>query len=49
MEAAFAIICVGSVVCNILLLWIVIKLYTEILKGMHIDARMKHSEKETKP
>jgi hypothetical protein len=40
-----AVIGLGSVICNIGLLWIVVKLYTEILKIMNFNAKKKEDIK----
>ncbi len=41
----FTVICIMSVVCNIGLLWIVIKLYTEIMKILNFNAKKKEDIK----
>ncbi len=41
MEAVIVIVCLGTVICNIGVLWIVIKLYTEILKLMNFNIKKK--------
>jgi len=40
-----AIICIATVVCNIGLLWIDIKLYTEIMKILNFNAKKKEDIK----
>ena len=45
MNEAIGIICVGTVICNIGLLWIVIKLYTEIMKILNFNAKKKEDIK----
>lgn len=45
MNTVTAIVSIGSVICNIGLLWIVIKLYTEILKIMNFNAKKKEDIK----
>jgi len=41
MGEIITIICIGSVICNIGILWIVIKLYTEALKIINFNLKKK--------
>ncbi len=48
MEIVFGIltvICIATVLCNIGLLWIVVKLYTEIMKILNFNAKKKEDIK----
>lgn len=43
--AALLLLCIATVVCNIGILWIVIKLYTEIMKILNFNAKKKEDIK----
>lgn len=45
MDIIIAIIGIGTVICNIGLLWMVIKLYTEIMKILNFNAKKKEDIK----
>ena len=45
MDGILAVICIATVVCNIGLLWIIIKLYTEIMKILNFNAKSGHTIK----
>ncbi len=42
---AIMIVGIGTVICNIGLLWMVIKLYTEIMKILNFNAKKKEDIK----
>lgn len=46
MGEIIVVVCIGTVLCNLGILWIIIKLYTEFMKIMNFNAK---KPKDVKP